>query len=75
MDVFLWEKDREKEMVFVYVREREKKNEKVCLTAESLWDIVLVDKALCYKTQGQTIVFKNDIYTLLPNAGQHTQKM
>lgn len=35
---------------------------KVSLTAEKLRDIVLEDKALCYKTQGQTIVFENDIY-------------
>lgn len=69
------EKKNEKKRWCLCVCEKEKKNEKVCLTAESLWDIVLEDKALCYKTQGQTIVFENDIYTLLPNVEQHTQKM
>lgn len=40
------------------------------------WKIVrhcFCRQGLCCKTQGQTIAFKDDIYTLLPNDEQHTQ--
>lgn len=67
MDVhYSFEKKR---WCFVWERTEQKALKKF----EKLRDIVLEDKALCYKTQGQTIVFKNEIYTLLPNAEKHTQ--
>ncbi len=55
------------------MEEKALKMKKVSLTVEELWDIVSEYNALSCKTQGQTIVFKDDIYTLLANDEQHTQ--
>ncbi len=66
----------EKKRDGVCVREMEEKAfkmKKVYLTVEELCDIVSEYNALSCKTQGQTIVFKDDIYTLIANDEQHTQ--
>ncbi len=55
------------------MEEKALKIKKVSLTVEELWDIVSEYNALSCKTQGQTIVFKDEIYTLLANDEQHTQ--
>ncbi len=55
------------------MEEKVLKMKKVSLTVEELWDIVSEYNALSCKTQGQTIVFKDEIYTLLANDEQHTQ--